>query len=460
MIWFVGAGCYHPDMLTIGAKKLLEQADCVLYDHLVNLEFLEYTKEECECICVGKRGHHASFLQKDILTLLVEKDQEYSQVVRLKGGDPFLFARGSEEMRYVLEHGCDCQYVPGISSAIGALGYAGIPVTQRHTATGFIVHTMHYQDGKDHLNYDAIAHEKNTQIFFMGSHKIKHLVQECLQHGMKEDTPIALGSHLSYPHQKVLCSTLKEIIHQDLTSFDAPLLIVIGDVVKEQSLLNNASRLSCFSKQVLFCSVDTTSWPIDDLLLKKGIFTHTRQVAQPVYEYEKTWNPEKYEILVFSSRHAVKGFFKALQEQRIDIRSLSQKFYCIGQKTKEQLEEKGVFCQQVFSCYQDLMEQINETEKICYIKAEEVETKLPSFSCYRMIEKKFDLPAQPLDAIAVTCPQALKILDKKRIDKNTPVFCFGRKSREMAERLGFSSIHVCPSSKEGIVHEIVSYFEG
>ena len=89
-----------------------------------------------------------------------------------------------------------------------------------------------------------------------------------------------------------------------------------------------------------------------------------------------------------------------------------------------------------------------------------METKLPSFSCYRMIEKKFDLPAQPLDAIAVTCPQALKILDKKRIDKNTPVFCFGRKSREMAERLGFSSIHVCPSSKEGIVHEIVSYFEG
>ena len=93
---------------------------------------------------------------------------------------------------------------------------------------------------------------------------------------MKEDTPIALGSHLSYPHQKVLCSTLKEILHQDLTSFDAPLLIVIGDVVKEQSLLNNASRLSCFSKQVLFCSVDMTPWPIDDLLLKKGIFTQKR----------------------------------------------------------------------------------------------------------------------------------------------------------------------------------------
>lgn len=96
---------------------------------------------------------------------MVQKDKQYKNVVRLKGGDPYLFARGSEEMHYVLENGCNCQYVPGISSAIGALGYAGIPVTQRHTATGFIVHTMHYQDGKDHLDYKKIAQETNTQIF-------------------------------------------------------------------------------------------------------------------------------------------------------------------------------------------------------------------------------------------------------------------------------------------------------
>ena len=159
MIWFVGAGCYHPDMLTIGAKKLLEQADCILYDHLVNKEFLQYASKDCECICVGKRGHQKSCAQEDIFTLLVQKDKQYKNVVRLKGGDPYLFARGSEEMHYVLENGCNCQYVPGISSAIGALGYAGIPVTQRHTATGFIVHTMHYQDGKDHLDYKKIAQE-------------------------------------------------------------------------------------------------------------------------------------------------------------------------------------------------------------------------------------------------------------------------------------------------------------
>ena len=87
MIWFVGAGCYHPDMLTIGAKKLLEQADCVLYDHLVNKEFLQYASKDCECICVGKRGHQKSCAQEDIFTLLVQKDKQYKNVVRLKGGD-------------------------------------------------------------------------------------------------------------------------------------------------------------------------------------------------------------------------------------------------------------------------------------------------------------------------------------------------------------------------------------
>lgn len=460
MIWFVGAGCFHADMLTLGAKKILEQADCVLYDHLVNTEFLEYTKEDCERICVGKRGHKASFLQEDIFTLLVEKDRQYQQVVRLKGGDPFLFARGSEEMHYVLEHGCDCQYVPGISSAIGALGYAGIPVTQRHTATGFIVHTLHYQDGKDHLNYDAIAHEKNTQIFFMGSHKVKTLVQNCLQHGMKPDTPIALGSHLSYPGQKVLCSSLKEILHQDISSYDAPLLIVIGDVVKEQSLLDNTSRLSCFSKQVLFCSIDESAWPIDDLLLKKGIFTYTRQVAQPVYDHDENWDAASYDSLVFSSRHAVKGFFQYLKEKRIDIRCLTQKMYCIGQKTKEELENKGILCQRFFSCSQEMIEQIKDRKRTCYIKAKDVKTVLPSFSCYRMEEKKFHLPNQMLDALAITCPQALEILDKKGIDKDIPVFCFGHKSKDKAKELGFSSIHICPSSKEAIVQEIISYFEG
>ena len=132
------------------------------------------------------------------------------------------------------------------------------------------------------MNYNAIAQEKNTQILFYGIAQDQAFSAGVSSTWDERGYTDCTGIPFKLSAPKVLCSTLKEILHQDLTSFDAPLLIVIGDVVKEQSLLNNASRLSCFSKQVLFCSVDTTSWPIDDLLLKKGIFTHTRQVAQPV----------------------------------------------------------------------------------------------------------------------------------------------------------------------------------
>lgn len=457
MIWFVGAGCYHPDMLTIGAQKLLQKADCVLYDHLVNKEFLQYTKPDCECICVGKRGHQTSFLQEDIYTLLVQKDKIYKHVVRLKGGDPFLFARGSEEMRYVLEHGCDCQYVPGISSAIGALGYAGIPVTQRNQATGFVVHTMHYQDGQDHLNYKAIAQEKNTQIFFMGSHKLDTLVHRCLENGMDPSTPIALGSHLSYPKQKVLCSTLQDILNEDRSAYDAPLLIVLGKVVENQSLLDNTTRLACFPRNVLFCSIDKTPWPVEILALEYGIFPHVRQVGQVKYGTTTTWN-DNYDTLIFSSVHAVQGFFMYLQKQKKDVRSLlGKKIWCVGKKTEKALNERGLFCDRVAMHLQPLLEHVSD--RTCYIKGENTTCTLPSFDCYRIEEIPFDLPEEKLDAIGVTCPQALEILYRKKVDLTIPLFCFGHKSLEKAKELDFQKIHVCPSSREDIVQHMLAYWK-
>lgn len=461
MIWFVGAGCYHPDMLTIGAKKLLEQADCVLYDHLVNKEFLQYASKGCECICVGKRGHQRSCAQEDIFTLLLQKDKQYKNVVRLKGGDPYLFARGSEEMHYVLENGCNCQYVPGISSAIGALGYAGIPVTQRHTATGFIVHTMHYQDGKDHLDYKKIAQETNTQIFFMGSHKIKTLAQKCIDNGMSEDTPIAIGSHLTYPEQKIYTSTLKKILNKDLGSFTSPLLIVLGNVVKEQSLLDNTKRLPAFAKNVLFASIDENPWPIEDLLLRYGIFTYSRQVANVTYILDEILDLNLYDTLIFSSKHAVKSFFQYLSYNHIDIRSLfSKKIFCIGKKTQEELERRAIQVDHVESNSSDMFTYIKEHKNALYIKGKDVDCPIDSLSTYQIAPIEFDLPEVKLDAIGISCPQALEILDQKGIDKTTPVFCYAHKTYQKAKELEFTNIHTTPSSKQEIVKHILEYFGG
>ena len=458
MIWFVGAGCYHPDMLTIGAIKCLKMADCVLYDHLVNPEFLQYTSAECECICVGKRGYHPSFLQTDIEKLLVEKDKTYSNVVRLKGGDPFLFARGSEEMRYVLDHGCDCQYVPGISSAIGALGFAGIPVTQRYVSTGFVVHTLHTQDGKDPLDYTKIAQEKNTQIFFMGSHKIEQLVKNCLAHGMAADTPIALGSHLTYPHQKVLVSSLGKLLDQDLSAYTSPLLIVIGDVVKEQAYLENAARLPLFSKQVLFCSVDQTPWPIEDLTLRYGIYPTVRQVAEVKTMIEEKFAIEPYSTFVFVSRHAVEGFFENLKTHHLDVRDLYQKkIVAIGARTQEALQQRGLLCDRVFSHFQAFEEEWQDKSSVCMIKAKENEYAYPSFSCYCVDEKVFAIPEVLWDAVAVTCSRSLEILKNKGLDLSTPIFCFAHKTLQKAKEWGFTNLHPTPSSKQELVEELIRF---
>lgn len=461
MIWFVGAGCYHPDMLTIGAKKLLEQADCVLYDHLINKEFLQYTSSDCECLCVGKRGHKPSFNQENIYKLLVEMNKKHENVVRLKGGDPFLFARGSEEMHYVLEHGCNCQYVPGISSAIGALGFAGIPVTQRNTATGFVVHTLHRQDGKDHLDYKTIASETNTQIFFMGSHKIKFLASQCIKYGMNENTPIAIGSHLTYPEQKVFTSTLKEILNEDLNTLSSPLLIVLGDVVKEHALLDNTKRLPSFSKKVLFASIDDSPWPIEDLLLKHGIYGYARQVANIKYISEKFIELDGYKELIFSSKHAVESFFHYLYKHQIDVRTLiSKKILCIGNKTKASLEQRGIFPDHLEMHSQAMFDYIKEHEKVLYIKGKSVQCPIDSLSTYQVKPIDFELPDTCLDALCVSCPQALEILANKGISKDILVFCYAHKTLSKARELGFTNIQITPSSKTEMVKEVIQHFGG
>ncbi len=359
MIWFIGGGCYHADMITIGAIKILKKADCILYDHLVNRELLNYAKAECEMINVGKIGHGSSYKQDDINKLLVEMGHKYHDVVRLKGGDPYLFGRGSEEMLYCLEHDLKCQYIPGISAAIGGLGFAGIPVTHRGLSSGFSVNTLHYQDGEDHIDYDLIKRNPNTQIFFMGASRVMHLVDKCLEKGMNPNTTITLASSLTYPSEKVLVSCLKDIKNEDISDYKSPLLIVLGETGKLHAKLDNTLNLEAYGKKILLLSVDKTHWPADYLMLEEGITVHERQIADIVYESHDTRDLSLYDELIFVSKNAVKGFIKYLLSQHIDIRSLNdKKVLCVGYKTKKYLEDMGIIADATFDSSMELKSHI------------------------------------------------------------------------------------------------------
>lgn len=459
MIYITGAGCYHPDMLTIGAMKVLQKADCVLYDHLINMEFLRYTKKSCECICVGKRGHGTSTQQKDIMELLVLKNKQYKVVVRLKGGDPYLYGRGSEEMAYCLERGIACQYIPGIPSAVGGLGFAGIPVTERGVSSGFHVHTLHYRDGVDHLDYKAIVSSHETEIFFMGSTKVFQLVQKCLENGMDEHTPITLASHLTMPDQKVLVSTLAEIQRETISLFSSPMLIVLGNTAKRQKQLDNTAYLPHYGKKILLTSIDDAPWPINYLTLETGIFVEERQVAEIIYCPKNFKKPDGYDGLLFVSRHSVEAWFSALELHKEDARSLYGKtICCIGNKTAAALMEKGILADHIYTNRRDFFS-YRTKDNILWIGG--TDTKLPVkmdiCGCYAIKELPFKIDSH-YDAAAATCPFSILQLKAHGLPLSTPLFTFENRTYDAAIEAGFEDVHACHNSKEAITQEIVRFF--
>ena len=457
MIWFIGGGCYHADMITLGALKILKKADCILYDHLVNRELLNYAPVECEKINVGKIGHGSSYRQDDINKLLVGMGHKYHDVVRLKGGDPYLFGRGSEEMLYCLEHDLKCQYIPGISAAIGGLGFAGIPVTHRGLSSGFSVNTLHYQDGEDHIDYDLIKSNPNTQIFFMVASRVRHLVDKCLEKGMDPDTTITLASSLTYPSEKVLVSSLKDIKNEDIKDYKSPLLIVLGKTGMLHSKLDNTLNLEAYGKKILLLSVDNTHWPIDTLLLEEGITSHERQIADIVYESHDNKDLNIYDELIFVSKNAVKGFIKYLKTRHMDIRSLcGKKILCVGYKTKEYLEDMGIMADMTFDSSMELKNHIQG--KALWINGNNVKTDEDSLSVYHFVSREFEIDDE-YDAIGVSCPYSIEALHNCNISKEIPLFTFGHKSYFKAKELGFKNIYVTDNSKDALIKEIVRYLK-
>ena len=459
MIYFTGGGCYHPDMLTIGAMKLLQKADCVLYDHLINKEFLQYTKKDCECISVGKTGHGTSTKQEDIMKLLITKNRQHIVVVRLKGGDPYLYGRGSEEMAFCLENGIDCQYVPGISSAIGGLGFAGIPVTERGLSSGFHVHTLHYQDGIDHLDYKAIASSDETEIFFMGSTKITKLVQSCLSAGMDKHTPVAIASHLTMPDQKVLVSTLSDIQQEDITSFTSPLLIVLGKTANRHMQLDNTIHLPYYGKKILLTSIDETHWPVDLLTLEKGVFVHERQVGTIAFHPENFQKPDAYDGLLFVSRHSVEAYFHSMLQNGYDVRALYGKtVLCIGNKTAEALQEKGIHVDHIYTSRKDFFANRTKDNILCISSTTAtLPVEMDVSLCYEIEPLPFTTDGA-YDAAAATCPFSVTQLKESGLSLSTPLFTFENRTYEAAIANGFTNVHACHNSKEAILQEILHFF--
>ena len=238
----IGAGPGDAGLLTLRALQLMQQADVVLYDYLVSDEVMDLVRRDAELVCVGKKAGFHSVPQEETNRLIVHYAQQGKRVVRLKGGDPFVFGRGGEELEVLFDADIPFQVVPGITAAAGATAYAGIPLTHRDYAQTAMFVTGHLKPDGDTLDWSTLARGKQTLVIYMGLMKSSHIQQQLLEHGRGVDTPIAIIERGTQKTQKLLKGQLSELA--ELAKHAAsPSLIVVGEVV------NLSTKLDWFTKQ-------------------------------------------------------------------------------------------------------------------------------------------------------------------------------------------------------------------
>ena len=227
----IGAGPGDPELLTIKALNFLQQADVVLYDYLVSDEILSLIPESTKQICVGKRAGYHSVPQEEINQLLVKYASQGYRVVRIKGGDPFVFGRGGEELEVLFDNQIKFQVIPGITAAAGATAYAGIPLTHRDFAQSAMFITGHLKAENEQLDWSTLARGNQTLVIYMGLMKSQHIQEQLIYHGRGIETPIAIIERGTHATQRVLQGTLSQL-SELAQQAESPSLIVIGEVVK------------------------------------------------------------------------------------------------------------------------------------------------------------------------------------------------------------------------------------
>jgi uroporphyrin-III C-methyltransferase len=241
-VYLVGAGPGDPDLLTVKAARLLAQADLVVYDALVSPAILQLISPTAQAIDAGKRMGKHSLLQTETTDLLVAKAAEFETIVRLKGGDPFVFGRGGEELEDLNAAGIEVEVVPGVTSGIAAPAYAQIPLTHRDYSSSVTFVTGHESAGKYRpaVNWSAIAQSAETIVIYMGVHNLPQILPQLLQAGLSADTPIALIRWGTTAAQEELMATLATVEAELIArNFSAPAIIVIGKVVEFRDKLQD-----------------------------------------------------------------------------------------------------------------------------------------------------------------------------------------------------------------------------
>lgn len=487
----VGAGPGELGLLTLRGKELLEQADVVVYDRLVSQEILSLIPKTAKAVNVGKQSSNHLVAQQDINKILLHEALDGHVVVRLKGGDPFVFGRGGEELELLVAHQVAFEVVPGITSAIGAATFAGIPLTHRDFCSSLHIITGHQRESMPlQIDFEALVRTKGTLVFLMGVSALQDIVSGLIQAGMSSDMPCALVENGTRPIQRKVVGSLGDICQRaKAEKIVSPAIILVGQVC------SLSQDYDWFSKRPLFGRSVVVTRPLD----KAGTLAQKlRQLGAMVVEapciaikppeskttLHQLFNQIKsYSWLVFTSQNGVEQFMEQLLSQGQDCRALQGvKLAALGSQTAKALRNYGLladFMPGVFSGIElakGLIEQLSPTDKLCLLRAKQGNQEIVnafvvnniSFTNVPVYETVFGEQVQPAlmnllqgeEKIIVTFTSGSTvdgfINAVKGIDL-TSIFgiCIGQLTAKKAQEAGIPHVIAPTATIEGMIETIL-----
>ncbi|MBR9648824.1 uroporphyrinogen-III C-methyltransferase [Clostridium tyrobutyricum] len=345
-VYLIGAGPGDEELLTLKAVEKLRKCTVVMYDRLAGTEVLNYIDEKCKLYYCGKNPGSHYKTQDEINKMLVEFAKQGNIVGRIKGGDPYIFGRGGEEILALTEENIEFEVIPGITSFISVLNYAGIPVTHRNIARSFHVFTGKAADKLD-IDWKSAANIGGTLIFMMGFSNLQIICNELIENGMDPSKPCAVVMSGTTAKQRKLTSNLKNIYGETkIKNFHSPCIFVIGEVVKLNDRLNWYEKKPLFGRNICITRSKQQSVPMRKKLIDLGAQVteiHSikiRYTPENIKDYMDKLN--EYDYVVFTSSNGVESFFDVLLKENYDIRNIKGIFAAIGPATEREIKKRGI----------------------------------------------------------------------------------------------------------------------
>ena len=499
-VYLVGAGPGDPGLITLKGKNCIEIADVLVYDYLASPALLAHAREDAELIYVGKKGGDHTLKQHEINQLLVDKAKPGKVVTRLKGGDPFIFGRGGEEVEVLVEAGISYEVVPGVTSAVAAPAYAGIPLTHRKFTSTLAFVTGHEDPHKStsSINWQALATGIGTLVFFMGVKNLPNIVEQLTHHGMSSDTLVGLIRWGTTTRQKTVTGTLDNIVQRAVAAdLKAPAIIVVGDVVGLRDTMQWFEHKPLMGKRIVVTRARQQASDLVSSLQAAGadcLECPTIQIEPP-----EDWQPldaaidnlAEYHWLVFTSVNGVRFFFKRLFARGKDVRALHHmRTACIGPVTAQRLADFGLSCDILPETYRAesvvaaFEKQDVNAQKILLPRAREARPILPQtltqmgaqvdeIAVYRTqiardnVTALLDgLAAENIDCITFTSSSTVKNFKQLIPESDFPklleaakIACIGPITADTAKELGFDvDIMADTYTIAGLVEALIDYY--